>query len=202
MTAHYDLRSAPHRKDDDKPEQLYPRIVNKGTVSTQRLVKDICAMSSFSPGDIEGLLAAFEDRVSYYLSEGHHVQFGDMGYFSIGLEGRPVEDKKDIHAQSISFGKIKFRASPSFNRKSAGRLERVQAGFGFRKSLLLSEEERYGRLMAFLNENLFITRREYCGITGLLKNKALEDLHGWVEKGILRTKGRAPHLVYLKAGNK
>ena len=114
MAAHYDLRPAPRRNDDDKPPLLYPRIVSKGTVSTKRLVKDISEMSSFSPGDIEGLLVSLQDRIAHYLSEGHHVQLGEIGYFSMGLEGRPVEDKKEIHAQSISFGKVRFRVSPLF----------------------------------------------------------------------------------------
>jgi len=198
MAAHYDLKPAPRRKDDDTPELLYPHIINKGTISTKQLVKDISAASTFSPGDINGLLIALEERISYYLSEGHHVQFGNMGYFSIGLDGRPVKDKKEIHAQSISFGKVRFRSSPSFNQKSVGQLERVRPGMGFRQSAHLSEEERYTRLMNYLSENLFITRKEYSEITGLLKNKALKDLQTWVEKGVLRKKGRAPHVIYLR----
>ena len=202
MAAHYDLRPAPRRNDDDKPPLLYPRIVSKGTVSTKRLVKDISEMSSFSPGDIEGLLVSLQDRIAHYLSEGHHVQLGEIGYFSMGLEGRPVEDKKEIHAQSISFGKVRFRVSPSFNQQSTGRLERVQRGLGFHQSAQLSEDERRVRLMAYLSKNPFITRREYSDITGLLKNKALDDLHLWVKKGLLREKGRGSHLVFLKADNK
>ena len=38
--------------------------MNKGTIDTERLVSDISRMSSFSPGDINGLLAAIEDRES------------------------------------------------------------------------------------------------------------------------------------------
>lgn len=98
MAAQYDFQRRPNPKGDGELQPLYPRIVNKGTIDTERLVSDISRMSSFSPGDIHGLLAAIEDRVSYYLSEGHHVQLGDMGYFSAGLQGRPVMDPKEIHA--------------------------------------------------------------------------------------------------------
>lgn len=101
MAAQYDFQRRPNPKGDGELQPLYPRIVNKGTIDTERLVSDISRMSSFSPGDIHGLLAAIEDRVSYYLSEGHHVQLGDMGYFSAGLQGRPVMDPKEIHAQTI-----------------------------------------------------------------------------------------------------
>ena len=105
MAAQYDFRPMPGVKDDDKTPPLFPRIVNKGTITTDRLVSDISEMSSFTPGDIQGLLVAFENRISYYLSEGHHVQLGEMGYFSAGLSARPVTDKKEIHSQSIFFRK-------------------------------------------------------------------------------------------------
>lgn len=198
MAAQYDFKPMPKAKDDGKPQLLYPYIVNKGTISTQRLVDDISAMSSFSSGDILGLLAAFEDRISYYLSEGHHVQFGDLGHFSAGLNARLVEDKKEIHAQSVFFGKIHFRVSPSFRKRCAGFLERVRPGYGLRKSSELDGAERYRRLTVFLASHPFITRADYSGITGLLKNKALNDLNLLVNKGYLDTMGRGSHKVYVK----
>lgn len=202
MAAQYDFRPMPGAKDDGKTQLLYPRIVNKGTIDTERLVNDISTMSSFSPGDITGLLAAFEERISYYLSEGHHVQLGNLGYFSAGLSARPVEDKKEIHAQSIYFGRVNFRVSPAFRKRCAGFLERVRPGYGFRHSQELSGAERYRRLMAYLDTHPFITRKDYSGITGLLKNKALNDLNLLVNKGYLDTIGRGSHKVYVKAVNK
>ena len=75
MAAEYDFQRKPNPKGDGELQPLYPRIVNRGTITTKRLVSDISHASSFTPGDIEGLLAAFEDRISYYLSEGHHGIF-------------------------------------------------------------------------------------------------------------------------------
>lgn len=198
MAAQYDFKPMPGTKDNDKPQLLYPHIVNKGTITTDRLVSDISEMSSFTPGDIEGLLVAIENRISYYLSEGHHVQLGDLGYFSAGLISRPVKDKKEIHSQSIFFGKVNFRVSPAFRKRCCGFLERVRPGYGFRQSLELTGSERYRRLLSFLETHPFITRHEYSGITGLLKNKALRDLNLLVEKGYLITAGRGSHKVYLK----
>jgi predicted HTH transcriptional regulator len=107
-----------------------------------------------------------------------------MGHFSAGLTARPVMDKKEIHAQTIFFGKVHFRVSP-----------------GFRHSEDISGAERYRRLCAFLDANPFITRKDYSGITGLLKNKALNDLNLLVEKGILTTLGQGSHKVYVRAVN-
>ena len=138
-----------------------------------------------------------EDRVSYYLSEGHHVQLGDMGYFSAGLQGRPVMDPKEIHAQTIFFSKVHFRVSPDFRKRCAGFVERAK--YGFRKSAELSGAERYRRLLVFLETHPFITRKDYSSVTGLLKNKALNDLNLLVEKGYLSTIGQGSHKVYVRA---
>ena len=104
MAAEYDFQRKPNPKGDGELQPMYPRIVTKGTITGKRLVSDISQATSFTPGDVEGVLAALESRISYYLSEGHHVQLGNMGYFSAGLTARPVMDKKEIHAQTIFFG--------------------------------------------------------------------------------------------------
>lgn len=103
MAAEYDFQRKPNPKGDGELQPMYPRIVNKGTITGKRLVSDISQATSFTPGDVEGVLAALESRISYYLSEGHHVQLGNMGHFSAGLTARPVMDKKEIHAPDDIF---------------------------------------------------------------------------------------------------
>lgn len=196
MAAEYDFQRLPGAKNDGTPQPLYPKIVSKGTIDTKRMVSDISQMSSFSPADINGLLTAFEERISYYLSEGHHVQLGNMGYFSAGLKARPVTDRKEIHAQSIYFGKVNFRVSPHFRKECAGFV--VRSKRSFHESSNLSESERYRRLSVYLESHPFITRADYSSLTGLLKKKALNDLNSLVEKGNLSTLGRGTHKVYIK----
>ena len=71
MAAEYDFQRKPNPKGDGELQPMYPRIVNKGTITGKRLVSDISQATSFTPGDVEGVLAALESRISYYLSEGH-----------------------------------------------------------------------------------------------------------------------------------
>lgn len=202
MSAEYDFQRKPNPKGNGELQPLYPRIVNKGTIKTERIISDISQMSSFTEGDVAGLLAAFEERISYYISEGHHVQLGNMGFFSAGLAARPVMDKQEIHSQTIFFGKVHFRVSPHFRKMCAGFVERIKPGYGFKHSADINGTERYRRLLVFLENHPFITRKDYSGITGLLKNKALNDLNLLVNKGYLTTLGEGSHKVYLKAANK
>lgn len=202
MAAQYDFQRKPNPKGGNELQPLYPRIVNKGTIKTERLVHDISQMSSFSEGDITGLLTAFEERISYYLSEGHHVQLGNLGYFSAGLTAHAVMNKSEIHSQSIFFGKVHFRVSPHFRKMCTNFVERIKPGYGFKHSADINDAERHRRLLAFLKEHPFITRKDYCEITGLLKNKALNDLNSLVEKGYLTTLGQGCHKVYVKSDHR
>lgn len=197
MAAQYDLLRSPDAKSTGETQPLYPRIVSKGTIDTKTLVCDIADASSFTEGDLEGVIVALTEKISYYLSEGYHVQLGEMGYFSSSLKSRLVMDKKEIRSTSIYFDKINFRASAWFRRHSAGRLERAK--FGFRQSSDCPDEERRARLDRFLAKKHFITRRDYTALTGLLKGKALRELNALVELGVLDTKGRGSHKIYVKA---
>lgn len=61
MSAEYDFQRKPNPKGDGELQPLYPRIVNKGTIKTERIISDISQMSSVTEGDVAGLLAAFEE---------------------------------------------------------------------------------------------------------------------------------------------
>ena len=187
---HRDLHSFPTRRSSDL-------IVSNGTIDFQRIVKEIAQASSFTPADIEGVQLAIENKISEYLISGYHVQLGDLGYFSAKLKARPVMDAKEIHAQSIYFDNVNFRPSSSFRKKVRGFVEKAKSGFAH--SAEIPVEERRRRLEKFLDERPMIRRKEYTQLTGLLKNKALNELNGWVKEGVLDTIGSGSHIIYVRA---
>jgi len=83
-------------------------------------------------------------------------------------------DAKEIHAQSIYFDNVNFRPSSSFRKKVRG----------------------------FVEKRPMIRRKEYTQLTGLLKNKALNELNGWVKEGVLDTIGSGSHKIYVRANTK
>ena len=196
MAADYDFRRKPNEKGDGEVQPLYPRIVSKGTIDSKRLFHEITEASSFTEGDLAGIMVAFQEKVSYYLSEGYHVKLGEIGYFSSSLKARPVMDAKEIHAQSIYFDNVNFRPSSSFRKKVRGFVEKAKSGFAH--SAEVPVEERRRRLERFLDERPMIRRKEYTQLTGLLKNKALNELNGWVKEGVLDTIGSGSHKIYVR----
>ena len=81
MAADYDFRRKPNEKGDGEVQPLYPRIVSKGTIDSKRLFREIAEASSFTEGDLAGIMVAFQEKVSYYLREGYNVKLGEIGYF-------------------------------------------------------------------------------------------------------------------------
>ena len=112
MAADYDFRRKPNEKGDGEVQPLYPRIVSKGTIDSKRLFREIAEASSFTEGDLAGIMVAFQEKVSYYLSEGYHVKLGEIGYFSSSLKARPVMDKKEY---SQITGLLKGKAQRELN---------------------------------------------------------------------------------------
>jgi len=199
MPAQYDFRENPNSKGDEEKQPLHPRIVYYGTVSTRRMFEDIVEASSYTLGDLEGMMTAITERMAHYMVEGYRVELGKIGYFSATLKTlRPVMDKKEIRSSSVYFDNINFRASTWMRKRTSGFVERADPQFGLRQSSKLPEEECKRRLLAFIAENGYITRIDYSQITGKLKNKALADLNRFVEQGIIRRKGKGVRLVFLK----
>ena len=197
MTAKYDFRKTPDPKGDSEKQSLHPRIISSGTISTEQILEDISHASTFTVGDLEGMLASLTDRVLTYLTDGYHVELGQMGYFSASLKARPVLDKKEIRSPSIEFDNVNFRASAWFRKRLRGPVQRVTNN-GIHSSTGENEDEYKKRLLQYLDRNAFITRTDYTQLTGRLKNKALQDLRSFVEQGIIERRGRGSHLIFVR----
>ena len=197
MAADYDFRRKPNEKGDGEVQPLYPRIVSKGTIDSKRLFREIAEASSFTEGDLAGIMVAFQEKVSYYLSEGYHVKLGEIGYFSSSLKARPVMDKKEIRSPSVHFQNVNLRLGSKFrNRFNTMELERKASPYVSRS--LMGEEERKEKLLLHLDKYGCITRADYESITGLVKHRAVSDLNRYLAEGMIRKYGSGKTVVYLK----
>lgn len=201
MEAKYDFLQVPQPKSTDEPPVLYPKLVSNGTVTFRELAGRIAESSTFKEGTILGVQEELEKWMLYYLTHGYRVELGTIGTATATLKAdRTVYKEEGIHAQSIRFDKVKIQVSKGFSRRCQGDLVRAPHAFKFKTSSSeLNEEARFRLLQQYLKTHTFISRTTYSELTGLLKTKAWNDLNRWVKKGLLVTRGRAPHKVYLLA---
>lgn len=198
--AEYDLKKKPaFTTKEGETAVLYPSIVHCGKLTTEKLAQLISERSTFTPGDIEGLLKELVNVAGEYIGEGYIVELGDFGTFTGKLKARRlVADKKEMRSTSISFNGVNFRASKKFKSMAVGTLSRAD-GRSFKHSSAMSEEERKRRLLAHIEKNGFIRRKDYTLLTGRLKDLALKDLKKFKEEGLIQSCGRGNQLYFIKA---
>lgn len=196
MKAKYDFLTVPDRKEGAQAQMMYPKLVSNGTVSWDKMVREISQHTCFDRGAVIGVMEAIEERMLYYLQHGYRVQIGRIGSASVGLKmKRQIDNETEIHAQSIQFDKVKFQVSRSF--RCYGKVERADCYHKFGKSHSpQTEEQRFTLLEAYLKENGFISRIRYCELTGLMRTKAQEELNRWINEKRLEWEGKGSHKVY------
>ena len=110
MSINYDLYQNPPR-NGNADKGLHPRAVNHGTISTKELAERINKSSSFTQGDVLGLLSLLSDEIVNAFNESKSISIDGLGIFAVSLQSRPVSEAKEIHSQSIEVKNITFRAS-------------------------------------------------------------------------------------------
>lgn len=198
--AYYDLKKKPSltTKEGEK-EVLYVQAITAGTIPSDEFLELVSKRFGFRKGEIEGVLMSVFDTAADWINKGFAVEIGEFGFFTGKVKGnRLVEKKTDIRAQSIRFNDVNFRPSAKLKKALNGELSRVPT-IKFRQSSNLNTKELEERLMNYLDSNPFINRITYSELTGRLKWKATQDLKGFVDKGIIVSRGRGNQKHYVKA---
>lgn len=190
---------------------LYPRMKLHGQVSLETITEKVAYASSFTRGDIIGLMKAITDEIAYQMGQGYSVKIDNLGIFTPALGLRKDRERESgeegdtkRNATSICLKDIHFKADKAFLHHTARncRLKRSPEKFQ-RSSQLFSPQERLERAKQYLKTNNFMTQADYCELTGLLRSAASRELRQWVanpESGI-DYQGRGTHKIYVLRKN-
>ena len=175
---------------------LYPRLVQRGQADTDYIAKNLAQKSSFSKGDVIGLLQELGDELAYQMGQGKSVKLDGIGTFVPSLALRTdkeretgEEDGTRRNARSIVVGSINYNCD----------LERSQQKFQ-RSSQKYTPEQRLERAQQFLANHPFMTVRDYARLNGLRHTTASLELRKWAEQpeNNITTSGRGTHKVYVR----
>lgn len=198
MSAYYDLYSSGDVKQTGEKQPLYPCIVPKGTVDKDEFIERVSRFSHLNKSVLIGAMDAFQSNLEDLLANGWNVSMGDIGYFSLSLEGSKVMDKKDIRATSINLKNVNFRVNKIFKREIQNQLtlER-KASLTRTEPSKCSLSERQAMVENFLKKNPFITRKGYERMTQQNKKQTLTDLNTFIKQGIIDRYGGGKMVVYI-----
>ena len=199
MSAQYYLYETPDIKQTGEKQPLHPRIVPKGTIGQDEFLDRVHKFTGISRSLLAGAMQSFQNELKDLLANGWIVELGEIGYFSVSLQGPPVMHKKDVRAQSIKLKNINYLPTKQFKREVGYdmRLERTES-LTRPKGNGRSEAECLALITAHLEKYPCMTRTDYCHMTGHDKKRALKELNAFIEKGILMRYGAGKQVVYAK----
>ena len=190
---------------------LYPRMILKQQTGLEQIAEDIQLASSFSKGEVMGLVQELVRQIAAEMAEGKSVKIDGLGVFTPSLGIRKDKERESgeenetrRNAASICLRAVNFRADKQLLAEMASRctLERSKHKF-CRSSQKLAPEQRLKLAQDFLRENPYLNVAGYCRLTGLLRDTAAKELRKWAsmpETGITAT-GRSTHKVYVMKKN-
>ncbi len=199
MSAQYDLYETPDIKQTGEKQPLHPRIVPKGTIGQDEFLDRVHKFTGISRSLLAGAMQSFQNELKDLLANGWIVELGEIGYFSVSLQGPPVMHKKDVRAQSIKLKNINYLPTKQFKREVGYdmRLERTES-LTRPKGNGRSEAECLALITAHLEKYPCMTRTDYCHMTGHDKKRALKELNAFKVKEILMRYGAGKQVVYAK----
>ena len=199
MSAQYDLYETPDITQTGEKQPLHPRIVPKGTIGQDEFLDRVHKFTGISRSLLAGAMQSFQNELKDLLANGWIVELGEIGYFSVSLQGPPVMHKKDVRAQSIKLKNINYLPTKQFKREVGYdmRLERTES-LTRPKGNGRSEAECLALITAHLEKYPCMTRTDYCYMTGHDKKRALKELNAFIKKGILMRYGAGKQVVYAK----
>lgn len=199
MSVLYDLFKNPNPNKTDKTQTLHPRIVPKGTITSDEFLDRVHKFTGISRSLLCGSMESFCLELRDLLADGWNVEFGELGYFSGSLQSPPVNTKNKIRAGSIQLKNINFRTSRRFRKEVADKMtfERAASPSHTNKSDM-TEAESLSLLYSYLNKYPCINRTQYCKLTGRNKHAALDELNGFIKQGKLIRHGMGKQVVYAK----
>lgn len=196
MTAIYNLFPNPPKAETaDGTNYLHARIVSRGTVDTRLISQRIEDATSFTRGDVVGVLRCLSVQVARYLSEGYHVNLEGIGILSASLKCRPVERPRDIRSASVAFSDVNFR--PCGELMDVLRSARLARSPFSHPSVELTDAQNRCLIQGYLATHPCISRSEFSCITGYTKARAVKTLNRMVANEILKRYGRGKGVVYF-----
>ena len=195
MCAKYAFYKNPPTRETGETGSLYAKVVSGGKITTDKLADEIAQRSTFSSGDVKGVVKALSEMLHYHLSEGETVDIDGIGNFSVTLKTlKGITDPKQIRAESIRFNNVVYRTSPELKHKLKT-IPLVRAVLPKRKDL--AEEERLANILSKLKDERLVSSTDCMLFNHCSRYQALKDLKKLNELGKITWLGRGKQKYYV-----
>lgn len=197
MAAKYQFFKNPPSKEQAAGEGaiLHPRIVESDVIRFEKLCERIASRSTFSAGEVMGIMALFKEELVNALSDGDQVEVEGIGSFSTVIRCAPIRNPKEIRAESIHFSRVIFKACKEMRKEmSVMRFERAP---GYQAQETYTTDQRQGRILWYLQNNPGIQSSTCMRLNGCSRYVAQADLKAMMQSAKIRRLGGPKVAVYV-----
>ena len=175
----------------------------------QEFIKQCVRNTTFSEGEMKGLLELMTTTLSYLMARGYSVKIDGLGTFRARLGRSPWRDETDndddgehvLNARSLAVTGVNFRAERSLTRGTATKCRLESGGRVRMKVSKLKPAERLKRAQQWLTENGVMRVADYARMTGLSRTTAGLELRRWEKDpttGITSSGSRSSKVYVLR----
>lgn len=107
---HYSISKQKLNFMEDKPEVFKLRQVVYPTITEKALVEYIANSASIPRSTVKAAVAAIGEAISYFVINGHRVNFGDFGSFYLKFRSKTAATEDELKADMVKHTTIGFQA--------------------------------------------------------------------------------------------
>ncbi len=100
-------------------KKWYGRTVKGENIDLKRIAGAISQKSTFTEGDIYGVLRSMINEMKFFMQMGYTVRLDDLGSFHLSIVSELVDDKEDYRVDQHVKG-VRCRFRPTAHRKGTG----------------------------------------------------------------------------------
>lgn len=191
-------------------EKQYPKLLSRGEVGFEEIAAEIEHSTTFTRGEVSGMLSALASVVTRAMSQGQVVKLDGLGRLSPVLGLVPKEERrkladKDVRTKGYSNVRLKtisFRPDSKLMLRVNDCLQLHCVGAeGEARPLTMSMEERTAAARKYLEANGYLRVADYKALTGLSRQAAARELRSLAadpESGITSRGNRAGKIYLLR----
>lgn len=186
---------------------LYPRMVIEGCFDMDEVICRVARTTTFSSGDVKGVLEAVRLEMAYMMASGYSVRLDGIGTFTPSLALRKGKERETPdgesrrNAMSIKVGSINFRVDKEWVSEVDSNCHLTRKTGGYKRHVSkYTPEERLALAQRYLETHSELTVLGYAYLTGLSRTTAGRELRRWheTEGSGIGIKGFGSHRVYVR----
>ncbi len=195
MSIYYDMHRT-QNPSNPEAEEYKAKAVITNTVDLALLSEEISERSSFTVGDVKGLVTELVYSIKSHLADSHRVRIDGLGSFEVHLSSAPQSKGARMTSSKVIIKGITFRLCKTFMKHWKYRVMSCPASLKAKSKRKYTEAERRTIIERLFQREVVITRKEYQMATQLSKTVASRDIKTYLEEGWLVKKGRGTNTMY------